>query len=152
MKNKFGIAVLASMALALAGCQSSLSNSAYTRSQVRSVQTVQTGTVESVRDVLIEGTKSGVGTAAGAIAGGVGGRNVGGGSGRIVGSLAGAVVGGLIGSAVEESTTRRPGLEITVRMDNGQMLAVTQEADEYFRVGDRVRLLEDARGAARVSH
>jgi outer membrane lipoprotein SlyB len=32
---------------------------------------------------------------------------------------------------------------VTVKLDNGQMVAIMQEADETFRPGDRVRILSD---------
>ena len=140
--------IVASLA---AGCASSKSGSAYTRDQTRQEMIVRTGIVESVREVQIEGTKSGIGAGAGAIVGGVGGSNIGGGSGRIVGSVVGAVVGGMAGAAAEEGLTRKAGLEITVRLDNGQLTAVVQEGDEAFRAGDRVRLLSGA-GGTRVTH
>ena len=66
-------------------------------------------------------------------------------------NMVGAVVGGVAGSAVEEGVTRKTGLEITVRLDNGQLTSVVQEADEVFRAGDRVRLLSGA-GGTRVTH
>ncbi|TCV86447.1 glycine zipper 2TM domain-containing protein [Sulfurirhabdus autotrophica] len=135
----------------LGGCASSMSGSAYSRSQARQVQEVQMGVVESVRQVQIEGTKTPVGTGAGAIVGGVAGSNIGGGKGSTIGTVLGAVAGGLAGSAVEEGVTRKTGLEITVKLDNGRMFAVTQEADEVFRPGERVRVLTGG-GVTRVTH
>ncbi len=136
----------------VAGCAESMSGSAYTRSQARQAQQVQYGTVESVREVLIEGTKSNVGTVSGAALGGLAGSNVGGGSGRIAGAIGGAVLGGVAGSYAEEAITRQTGLEITVRLENGRIIAVTQAADEPFYPGERVRLLTGSDGTARVSH
>lgn len=136
--------------LGLSGCASSLSGSAYSRDQARSEMTVRMGVVESVRQVQIEGTKSPVGSIAGGVIGGVAGRNIGGGSGSIVGSVVGAVAGGVAGSAIEEGVTRQTGLEITVKLDNGQYIAVTQAADEAFQPGERVRVLS-GRGATRVT-
>ena len=46
---------------------------------------------------------------------------------------------------------RKPGIEVTVKLDNGELRAVTQEADENFRPGERVRLLSGS-GVTRVSH
>lgn len=43
------------------------------------------------------------------------------------------------------------GIEITVRLDSGRLIAITQAADESFRVGDRVRVLSGG-GTTRVSH
>ena len=144
------LAVLAAT-LALGGCASSKSGSAYTRDQVRQEMVVRTGVVESVREVQIEGTKTPVGGAAGAVVGGVAGSHVGGGKGQIVGAVIGAVAGGLAGAAIEEGVTRKTGLEITVKLDNGQLTSVVHEADEPFHPGERVRLLSGA-GGTRVSH
>ena len=145
-------AVLAAT-LVLGGCASSMSGSAYERRQARTIQDVQMGVVEHVRDVLIEGTKSRVGAGAGAIAGGAVGRAHGSSpAGKAVGGIAGAVVGGVAGAAVEEGVTRQDGLEITVRLDGGRLVAITQAADEDFQVGDRVRLIHGGRGGSRVTH
>jgi outer membrane lipoprotein SlyB len=142
--------VLALIAL-LGACASSTSGSAYSRSQTRQAQTVQMGSVESVRIVKIEGTKTPVGTATGAVVGGVLGNELGGGRGNIVTTVLGAVAGGVAGSAAEEGITRKDGLEITVKLDSGGLIAITQEADEQFRQGDRVRVLQGG-DATRVTH
>lgn len=143
--------VLALLVALLAGCASSKSGSVYSREQTRQVQTVKMGVVESVRAVKIEGTKSPVGTAAGAVVGGVAGSSIGHGKGSTIGAVVGAVAGGLAGSAIEEGVTRKDGLEITVKLDNGTMLAIVQEADEQFHPGERIRVLEGD-GVTRVSH
>ena len=138
-------------AFTLTGCASSMSGDVYSRNQTRQVQEVYMATVESVRQVRIEGTKSPVGTIAGAIVGGIAGSNVGRGKGSSVGTVLGTVAGGMLGSAVEENMTRETGLEITIRFDNGRMIAVTQAATEQFRPGDRVRVLSND-GVTRISH
>ena len=139
------------MAAALGACASSNSGSVYKRGEARTVQTVKMGVIESVRQVKLEGTKSPVGTGAGAVVGGVAGNSIGGGRGRAITTVLGAVVGGLAGSAAEEGFTRKDGVEITVKLDSGNMIAVVQEADEQFDPGERVRVLE-ANGVTRVSH
>ncbi|MCX7596994.1 MAG: glycine zipper 2TM domain-containing protein [Fischerella sp.] len=146
-----GLVLAASVPL-ISGCPANLSGNAYTRDQVRQAQHVQLGYVENVRQVMIEGTKSGVGTVAGAALGGLAGSNIGKGRGQVAGVIGGAVLGGLAGSAIEESATRQPGLEITVRLDSGRLLAVTQAADESFYPGDRVRVLTSYDGVTRVVH
>lgn len=151
MKHKFLIAGVLLLAGVASGCASSLSGSAYDRNQARREQSVRMGVVESVREVQIEGTRSGVGSTAGAVIGGVAGSNVGQGRGAIVGSVLGSVVGGVAGQAAEQAATRQTGLEITVKLDNGSLVAVTQAADEAFRPGERVRILSDGR-TARVTH
>jgi outer membrane lipoprotein SlyB len=145
------IALLVASVAVLGGCASSMSGGAYSRDQARQVQEVKMGMVESVRQVRIEGTKSPVGTGAGAVVGGIAGSNVGGGKGSTVGAILGAVAGGVAGSALEEGVMSKDGLEITVKLDGGRMIAVTQEADEQFRVGERVRVLSGG-GVTRVTH
>lgn len=144
------ITILALSAL-LGACASSNSGSVYSRDEARKVQTVRTGVVESVRQVKLEGTKSPVGTVAGGVVGGVAGSTVGGGKGQAIATVLGAVAGGLAGSAAEEGLTRKDGIEITVKLDSGGMIAIVQEADEHFNPGEKVRVLEN-RGVTRVSH
>lgn len=144
------IAVFGLLLLATA-CATSNSGSVYSREDARKVQTIKTGIVESVRTVKLEGTKSPVGTVAGGAIGGIAGSSVGGGRGSAIATVIGAVAGGLAGSAVEEVATRKDGLEITVKLDGGGLVAIVQEADEEFKAGDKVRLIE--RGdTTRVSH
>ena len=145
------IAFVAASVAVLGGCASSMSGGAYSREQARQVQEVKMAVVESVRHVKIEGTKTPVGTGAGAVIGGIAGSNVGGGKGSTVATILGAVAGGMAGSALEEGVTGKDGLEITVKLENGRLIAITQEADEQFRVGDRVRVLSGG-GVTRVSH
>ncbi len=152
MKATATVVVVLTGSLVLSGCPASMSGGAYSRDQVREAQDVRLGYVESVRQVQIEGTRSGVGAVGGAALGGLAGSNIGGGRGQIAGAVGGAVLGGLAGSAIEQGVTRQQGLEITVRLDNGRMIAVTQAADEQFFPGDRVRVLTGQDGTARVAH
>jgi outer membrane lipoprotein SlyB len=136
----------------LTGCASGLGSRDYERREARRVQEVKMGVVESIRTVKLEGTESGVGTVAGAAVGGIAGSNVGGGKGSAIGAVLGAVAGGVAGKAIEESATRTPGIEITVRLDSGRIVAVVQEdTGENFNRGDRVRMLESG-GQARITH
>lgn len=149
--NVKAIAMAVCAVAVLGGCaQQGLGGGDYSRSQVRGEQTVRMGVVESVREVRIDGRESGVGTATGAVLGGLAGSEVGKGRGSVAGAVAGAVVGGIIGQSIEKSNTDRRGVEVTVKLDSGKIIAVTQEADEVFRVGDRVRVLS-GQGATRVS-
>ncbi|MFP4251227.1 MAG: glycine zipper 2TM domain-containing protein [Guyparkeria sp.] len=144
--------VLAAVGVAfLSGCASSLSSGAYSRDSARQMQTVYYGTIDSVRTVQIEGTKTPVGTGAGAITGGILGNQVGGGSGRALATVGGALLGGMAGSAAEEGLTRQPGYEITVRLDNGRTVSIVQAADVSFQPGERVRVIEARDGTTRVT-
>mgnify|MGYP001201332807 FL=1 len=151
MKNFLVHFVIFATLTALGGCASSNSGAVYGRGQARGEQTVRFGQVEHVRAVQIEGTRSGVGTAAGGVVGGVAGSSTGAGRGSAVGAVIGAVIGGVAGSAAEEGATRRAGIEITVKLDSGSMVAIVQEADEKFEVGERVRILS-GQGISRVTH
>ena len=143
---------LSAMLLGLAGCTSNLSGDTYSRDEARRVQTVRLGTIESLRPVQIEGTKTPIGAGAGAVIGGIGGSGVGGGRGSAVAAVIGAVAGGMLGAAAEEGLTRTQGVEITVREDDGSLRAYVQEVqpNEIFRVGDRVRILT-VNGTSRVA-
>ena len=143
--------ILIFAALVLGGCASSMSGGAYSRGQARQVEDVKMATVESVRDIQIEGTKTPIGAGAGAIIGGVMGGNSNSRNVSAIGSVVGSVVGGMAGAAAEEGITRQSGYEITVKFDDGKMIAVAQGADEKFAVGDRVRVLTGG-GVTRISH
>ncbi len=141
---KVGAVVLMG-SLALAGCaQQSLTGQTYSRTEARKVQQVQYAVVEQVTPVVIEGRTDGVvGAGAGALVGGIAGSSIGGGKGSAITSVLGAVAGGVAGQRIEEATSRRQGQEITLRLDNGQMLSVVQEVENgsFFHPGDRVRVL-----------
>jgi len=145
------LVVIGFTALLLASCASSNSGSVYSRDEARKIQNIRTGVVESVRQVKLEGTKTPIGTVAGGAVGGIAGSSVGGGRGSAIAAVIGAVVGGLVGSAAEEGITRKDGVEITVKLDGGGLVAVVQEADEVFAAGEKVRLVENG-GTTRVSH
>ena len=135
----------------LSACATGVGGDDYSRDQTRREQTVRLGVVDSVREVKIEGTRSGVGAVAGGVVGGVAGSTVGQGRGSTVGAVLGSVAGGVAGQAAEQGATRQTGLEITVKLDSGRLIAVTQSADESFKPGDRVRVLSDG-ATTRVAH
>ncbi len=138
-------------ALVLTGCAAGLGNADYSRDQTRTVEEVMMGTVTNVRNVNIEGTKTPIGALAGAAVGGIAGSQVGGGNGSAVGTVLGAVLGGVGGAAVEEKVTAQNGVEVTIKLDSGRMIAITQASGEPFNVGDRVRVLS-GNGVTRVAH
>ena len=151
IRQVLAAAALSAVIIAQGCAAGSSSGSVYSPRQARQEQTVRMGVVESVRHVTIEGTHGTVGAVAGGAVGGVAGSNVGGGKGQTVGSILGAVAGGVAGSVLERKATEKKGLEITVRLESGELRAITQEADEEFRPGERVRLLSGS-GATRVTH
>ena len=143
--------LLVVMAAAMTGCASSRSSEVYSRDQARQAQVLEYGTVISVKAVTIEGTKTALGTTVGGVAGGVLGNTVGGGSGKTVATVIGALAGAAAGTAAEEGATRKPGLEIVVKKDDGTTIVVVQEADVMMAPGDRVKVISAADGTTRVS-
>lgn len=139
--------------VALSACaMTPTSGNVYRARQTQNEQTVRMGVVDSVREVLIDKGQTGVGTMSGAALGGIAaGSSVGKGNGAIAAGIVGAVVGGIIGQNIEANVNTKKGLEITVRLDSGDLKAITQDADEVFRPGDRVRLLS-GQGVTRVTH
>jgi outer membrane lipoprotein SlyB len=139
-------------AIALAGCASlppgfggtnPASADLYAPTQAQQMQRVIVGTVVSVRHVEIaaSGTAPLIGGVGGAVAGGLLGNQIGGGKGKtaatLIGALAGAVGGGLLGSHVG----RQPGLEVLVKLSNGQLVSITQAADVVLTAGEAVQVL-----------
>ena len=114
MKKVMVLSCLLGTLLVLGGCASGLTGDTYSRDEARAPQTVRMGTVESVRPVQIEGTKTIIGPAAGAAVGGIAGSSVGGGRGSMIAGVIGAVAGGMAGAATEEGVTRSQGVEVTV--------------------------------------
>jgi outer membrane lipoprotein SlyB len=151
MKN-YQYALFAAFVLSLSACAAApgLGGGDYGRAQVRGEQSVRLATVMSVRGVRIEGTKSGLGALTGAAVGGLAGHTTGGGRGTDIATVAGAVAGGLVGSAIEESSTKQEGVEVTVQFDSGKLSVITQAADELFKVGDRV-MVTSGSGVTRVT-
>jgi outer membrane lipoprotein SlyB len=145
--------LLSTLVAGLSGCVSSQQGDVYSRDDVGRPQSVRMGTITALRPVKIEGTKSPIGTGAGAVVGGIAGSSVGGGKGSYVAAVLGAVAGGLLGAASEEGLTRTDGVEITVEEDSGQTYAYVQALSEgeVFRVKDRVRVIS-VNGTTRISH
>lgn len=139
--------LLSAAVLAVSGCASNLGGEHYSRGEARQTMSIRFGTVVSVRAVQIEGTKTRVGATAGAVTGGVIGRSVGNSLGsnsisRSIGTVLGGVAGGVGGAAAEEAITRTDGVEVTVKLENGEILAVVQQdGGENFQPGERVRLV-----------
>ena len=105
------------------------------------------GVVESVREVQVDSDRTGAAPMVGAVIGGSIGSGVGRGRGSSTGAMVGTAIGGVAGEAAAQAGTQ-PGLEITVRLDTGGSVAVTQPVtSETFRPGDRVRVIADGQRA-----
>lgn len=150
MRTLINSIALGMVALILASCAPSRSGQVYSPDQARRPHSVETGVVEEVRAVQIEGTRSGVGVVGGGVAGGVIGSTVGSGRGSTIAAVVGALAGAAAGAATEEQITKTDGLEILVRLDSGRLVAVVQEGDVRFFPGERVQVLTGTDGTTRV--
>ena len=133
------------------GCaKPSASANVYNYNQTQRDQIVRNGTVINVRPITIQSDQtSGGGAIAGGAVGGVAGSAIGGGTGRTLAIIGGALLGALAGNAVEDRMGKKEGLEITVRLDNGETRVIAQEADLPIMMNQRVQVVSGA-GPTRV--
>nr|WP_246129343.1 glycine zipper 2TM domain-containing protein [Verticiella sediminum] len=138
-------------AVTLAGCANqSASGNVYSFGQAQREQVSRAGTVLNVRNITIQPEQStGAGTVAGAALGGLAGNQIGGGSGRTIATVVGGLAGALAGTQAERGLEKRAGYEITVRLDNGEVRVVAQEADVQLYAGQRVQVISGS-GTTRV--
>ena len=147
------MAAVLAMPLWLSGCAPKVGGSDVNVDGARSVQRVSFGTVQSVREVRIENDASlgtAAGTVGGAVIGGVLGSMIGDGRGRTLATMGGAIVGAGAGYLGGQSLQTQTGLEITIQMDSGDIIAVVQGADLAFSPGQRVQVVSSA-NATRVT-
>ena len=134
MKSNASKALLVAVAVSavfLAACSSGPKNSStFSRGNAGQVQSVQMGTIQALRPVTITNDSRGRAIAVGATAG------------AVVAGPVGAAAGGVAGRAISGGDI--PAVEFTIRLDNGQNIAVVQpgSVDDY-RVGDRIRVTND---------
>lgn len=147
-----GVASAAIALAVLSGCANpNASSQVYSYGSAQREQIVRSGTVTSVRPITIQQDRTtGAGVLAGGALGGVAGNAVGGGTGRALATVGGALLGALAGNAVENRVGKSAGLEITIRLDNGETRVVAQEADVPLSVGQRVQIISGA-GPTRVA-
>ena len=138
--------------LFIQGCVTGHSASVYSSGQAQREQIVRLGVVQSVRPVTIDAGETGIGVLSGAAVGAIAaGSNIGGGRGALVSGILGGLAGGVAGNVIEGQIRKQKGLEIMIKLDSGELRAITQAADENFMPGDRVRLLS-VDGVTRVTH
>ena len=116
------------------------------------------GRVVSIREVGLAGS-GGSGSGNGALMGGLIGGGVGATIGAItsqtvggglVGLLLGTVGGAIAGTIADGQRSGGRGIEVTVQRDDGQSITVAQRDDGDVQLGDRVQIVQDGRGVARV--
>ncbi len=156
--NFIWIFLIVSFSLFFLGCNSKQSASRYPTTPTGMAKELESGTIVDVREVIIDGRASVVGTATGTLSGAVIGSQIGGtlgdpSSGSATGAAGGTIAGAVIGPKVEKALTSKRAQELTVRMDAGGLIVVTQELRKpWFNIGDPVKVDTSLSGAGRVYH
>ncbi len=125
-------------------------------------QAVRFGTVIHVGEATITEEQSGnsmmplIGAAAGGVAGGLVGGTIGAGVGSTLAAAGGVVGGAAVGAHVATNASSRvrdiDAIELTVELDGGDLVSIVQENDDYYAENDRVRVVFNSSGTARVLH
>jgi len=134
--------------LVLAGCSTNTPDATSKVGTVKKEQvvTVKRGVVTAVKDVAIQGKSSNAGRTVGSITGSVIGSTV-----PYAGSIIGSLIGGAVGGEAEKAAVKKAGFEITLQLEGGDRVVVTQLADTKFKTGDKVQLIMK-NNVARVAH
>lgn len=129
-------------ALALGGCTSYKAKT-YQSNQTMQSMRVKYAVVLEIREVDIQGQSTGAGATSGAAMGGIAAWSSNS-TGGMVAGVAGALVGGVVGAVAEDAMQKKNGIEITYRLENGEVMALVQEqdSDNPIGVGDRIRIME----------
>jgi outer membrane lipoprotein SlyB len=103
---------------------------------------IRSGYVADVRDVAVhDNSSSSSAPVAGALIGGIAGSLIGRGSGRTL-----AAIGGAAGGSIAAQELTKPGetrlKKVTVRFANGETQSYELDADEYFQVGEPVKIVQ----------
>lgn len=137
--------LVSAVVAAMTGCTGSniYSSDTYTASQAKQVQSVSYGTIMAARPVKVQGESDGLlGTVGGAVIGGFLGNTIGDGSGQALATAAGAVLGAAVGQGIGNQMSEYNGVELEIKQDNGNIIAVVQTIkNTQFVVGQRVRLV-----------
>jgi outer membrane lipoprotein SlyB len=151
MKHSIQLSLTLLVVGALAGCASS-SPDVIQRGDAQRMAQVQEGVVLTVRNVVVDGSQSGIGAGVGGVVGAIGGY---GGSGvqreaQVLGVLAG-VAGAAAGNVIERFATKEDAVEILVQLKGGDRRAIVQaKGAEVLAPGDAVIIVTTG-GKVRVT-
>jgi outer membrane lipoprotein SlyB len=151
MKRSIQLSLTLLVVGALAGCASS-SPDVIQRGDAQRMAQVQDGVVLTVRNVVVDGSQSGIGAGVGGVVGAIGGY---GGSGvqreaQVLGVLAG-VAGAAAGNVIERFATKEDAVEILVQLKGGDRRAIVQaKGAEVLAPGDAVIIVTTG-GKVRVT-
>lgn len=138
------------VALVLSACASS-SPDVVQRGDAQRLSQVEDGVVLTVRNVVVDGSQSGIGAAVGGVTGAVAGATRGGSNAesQVIGLLVG-VAGAVAGNAIERMSTREDATELLIQLKGGERRALVQaKGGEMLQPGDKVILITTS-GKVRV--
>jgi outer membrane lipoprotein SlyB len=151
MKRSIHLSLTLVVVGALVACASS-SPDVIQRGDAQRMAQVQDGVVLTVRNVVVDGSQSGIGAGVGGVVGAIGGY---GGSGvqreaQVLGVLAG-VAGAAAGNVIERFATKEDAVEILVQLKGGDRRAIVQaKGAEVLAPGDAVIIVTTG-GKVRVT-
>lgn len=140
--KQFALIVL--MITVVTACTPNISPNQYATTEVGQANRTVPGVIVNERQVVVTGSADGNnwGALGGGAAGAVAGSAIGGGTRmNILGGIAGAIGGAVLGNAIQNSATTQNGMEYIVRMDNGNLITVTQSMQPLFNKGQQVYVL-----------
>lgn len=158
MFGKWLFALLAPLALAatLSACNDQGVQPGVVQTSAADGYRGESGRVVSIREVAVRTSQSGVsdgtliGGGVGAAGGAVAGAAIGGTAGSaVLGGVLGGIGGAIAGTAIDRNSSR-PGIEVTVQKDDGTTVTIAQRDDGDVQMGDRVIIVYDRNGIARV--
>ncbi len=139
--KKTAITALLPLLMLTAACTSNIGANDYQVQNVNKVNQAQIGTIINVRRVMVQ-NDNGNGAFLGTIAGGVAGSQIGRGSAAgVLGALGGAIVGGVAGDIAQSELSKQAGYEYIIRLDNGNIVTVTQGNDVILNVGQKCMVI-----------
>ena len=151
MKNFLKLSLTVVVVAALGACASS-SPDVIQRGDAQRMAQVQDGVVLTVRNVVVDGSQSGIGAGVGGVVGAIGGYSASGvqREAQVLGVLAG-VAGAAAGNVIERFSTKEEAVEVLVQLKGGDRRAIVQaKGAEVLAPGDAVIIVTTG-GKVRVS-
>jgi outer membrane lipoprotein SlyB len=100
--------------------------------------------ITDIKEVKVAGKGTGIGAVAGGVAGIIVGNQIGSGTGTTIAKIAGAAGGAYVGNKVEQKVRAETHYDISVKLDNGETLTLSQDAQPTLAVGANVRVVDGA--------
>ena len=151
MRQLLSASVSVLLALTLGACATS-SPDVVQRGDAQRMALVEDGVVLSVRNVVVDGSQSGIGAAVGGVTGAVAGATRGGSNAEsnVIGLLVG-VAGAAAGNAIERMATREDAVEVLVQLKGGERRALVQAKGEQTLVPGDAVILVTTGGKVRIT-